>query len=127
MAYTNTAEGDIIITQGDSGLFVLEFKNQDGTPKDLTGLTATLSVAKTKVDDNGAISVGSALITKKCDPNTNPEGERHIVRFEFLPTDTDKVKVGEYEYDVELTDGGSFVWTPIVKSFTIEHQITRSI
>lgn len=125
MSYTNTAEGDIIITQGDSGLFVLEFKNKDGTPKDLTGLTATLSVAKTKVDDNGNISVGSALITKKCDPNQNPEGEKHIVRFEFVPEDTNDVKVGEYEYDVELTDGGNFVWTPITKTFTIEHQITR--
>lgn len=126
MAYMNTAEGDIIITQGDSGLFVLELKDKDQvTPRDLTGLTATLSVAKSRIGDSGEVVVSSPFIVKKIDPNTNPEGERHILRFAFLPDDTYNTKPGEYVYDVELTDGGSFVWTILSKTFTVEYQVTR--
>lgn len=125
MSYTNTAEGDIIITQGDSGMFVMELKDKDNQPRDLTGLTATLSVAKARINDNGESVIAAPFIVKTIDPNLNAEGEKHIIRFVFQPEDTDLVKPGEYVYDVELTDGGPFVWTILSRTFTVEYQVTR--
>lgn len=43
--------------------------------------------------------------------------------FSILPEDTEKLSVGEYVYDLQLTFGGA-VKTPVKGTFTIEDEVT---
>lgn len=79
----------IKITRGDTGIFTLDIKRQDGTPYDYSNDTVLFTV---KQDTNTDV----VLIQK-----TVVYGENITIE----PNDTKSLKYGDYVYDVEVTSG----------------------
>ena len=100
---------NISITRGDSAIFALSIKKDDGSPYEIAeGDTVIFTVKKSTFD--------TKIITQK-------KVVDGVVRLN--PDDTKDLEYGTYYYDVELTQADGFVSTVISPhKFIVEQEVT---
>ena len=116
---------DVEIYRGDNRTFKVTVKDGDGNAVNITGASIIFSV-KEKIGDTGynfqkkntAAGGGDSQI--KITDAVNGIYEVYIV-----PTDTQTLDIGNYEYDSELTTATSKVYTVVRGELNIMDEITR--
>ena len=102
---------DLRIYRGDSKTWELEFKNEAGTPIDITGWTVYFTVKERDTDTDLNAKINKTIILHS-DP-TN--GKTNIV---LIPADTINLK-GIYYYDIRIKTVAGTISTVESDSFEI--------
>ena len=104
------------ITQGDTHSFYVTVKDANDVLLDLTGYTMTFTAKDSPYDTDG-----NSFIQENAVISTPSSG---VGTFVLTPTVTN-ITVGDYYFDVQISDGGANVITVIKKdTLTITDQIT---
>ena len=108
---------NIFRRRGDTKTYVIRLLTAGTTnPIDVTGYTAFLTVhsVENPVDDTTEVFQAPGA------PTVTPADGR----IEFDMSGFTSVAVGEYWYDIEITDGLGLIDTPILGKFTVEQDRT---
>jgi hypothetical protein len=121
MACNELTLDDREMYRGDTYKFTATFEQPAGTPIDITGYTARLTVRESYptasvTDDTDASIAKTGLIA------TGTDGK---AQFEVVPADTYTLDIRNYFYDIELEETGGAKYTIGVGKFTINNEITR--
>lgn len=104
--------------RGDSREYALTFTDKEGVAIDITGWKVYFTLKK-----NPLINDDGALIQKDITSHEAPtEGKTKIV---LAPSDTDKLKPGDYVYDIQIKKPSGDVITVVKGSLKIEADVTR--
>lgn len=111
-------EVDMTTVRGDTKKFNISARDSDGQAFDLTGYTMTFT-AKSDVDsdDAGAEIQVDAVVSSV---------SSGVGAFTLVPSDT-AVAIGDYFYDVQISDGASNVYTLVTGTLTVTQDITLDI
>jgi len=108
---------DLQVYRGDDKTWEVQFKNDAGTPIDITGWKVYFTV-KEKDSDSDDL----AKIKKDTEVHSDPtQGKSQIV---LVPTDTENLK-GNFYYDIQIKKAtGEFI-TVIVGTLEVLRDVTR--
>lgn len=119
-------ECDIERRRGDTKTIVIRLTT-DGSPVDVTGYTATLTINTVKAPNIDVSpvegqqifqAVGAALSS----PGTDGKIAFPMAQFAASPY----VPVGSYFYDVQITDVAGEIFTPLIGKFKVVQDITKN-
>ena len=119
--------GPIKIYRGDQFVRTLVFTDENDAPIDLTGYTIKFTVRKTSTlksltsvstdtEENGAVIIFSS--------DTHLDAVGGITTITISGEETN-IAVGEYSYDIFITDGVDLFLTLGVDKFVVDPDVTR--
>jgi len=115
-----TGNNKIDMYKGDDQIFLLSFKNDDGTPLDITDYTIYFTVKRKKTDADS-----DSLIQKVITSHSNAvQGSTGI---QLDHADTVDIKAGDYFFDIQVKDSGGKITTYVADTFTLAQDITQGI
>jgi hypothetical protein len=126
MAIGAPTECDIEKRRGDTKDISIKLKDSSGNALDVTGYTAllTLNTDKAPNPDQSPV-VGTQIFQTSGAPNS--PGTDGILRFDFASFGgSPYVSVGSYFYDVQITDAGGEIFTPLIGKFKVVQDITKN-
>lgn len=108
---------DLYRTRGDTYPEDFTFLNGNGAAQSITGCTFRLSVDTLQNPPNSSTNIttiaGSILVAA-------------AGTFRFIPNATlIALAIGEYWFDVEMTDANGYVWTIIKGRYVVEQDISK--
>jgi hypothetical protein len=107
------------VLQGTSLVKSVVWKNDTGTPVNLTGYTAKMQVRETADSEDVLLELSTALGNIQITP---AQGKVTLI---FSPDDTSGAYWTRGRYDLELTSGTGFVTRLIQGKFSLSKEITR--
>lgn len=119
-------ECDVERRRGDTKTFSIRLKDSSGNALDVSGYTALLTI-NTDKSPNIDVSpvVGVEIFQTSGAPNS--PGTDGILRFDFAAFGgSPYVAVGPYFYDVQITDAGGEIFTPLIGKFKVVMDITKN-
>jgi len=105
--------------RGDTQVYRLILKKEDGTPVDLTGSSVWFTI-KRNVKDLDT----EAIVQKKVDNHVDPSNG--ITEIKLEPSDTNTATPGQYVYDFQLVKPNGDVKTLLAGKVKILADVTRS-
>lgn len=111
-------EVDMTTVRGDTKKFNIYARDSDGQAFNLLGYTMTFT-AKSTV----SLADASAEIQVAATISSNLSG---VGAFTLLPAET-AVAIGDYFYDVQISDGSANVYTLVTGTLTVTQDITLNI
>jgi len=110
---------NIIADQGATFARVVTWKDDTGTPVNLTGYSARMQVRQRYVSTSTVLSLTSPSsgITLG---TTNGQ-----IQINVSATTMAGISAGDYRYDLELVSGGGVVTRLLMGSFTVRAEVTR--
>ena len=110
---------NIIADQGATFARVVTWKDDTGTPVNLTGYSARMQVRQRYVSTSTVLSLTSPSsgITLG---TTNGQ-----IQINVSATTMAGISAGDYRYDLELVSGGGIVTRLLMGSFTVRAEVTR--
>lgn len=126
MAIGVPTECDIEKRRGDTKDISILLKDSAGVALDVTAYTALLTINTSKTPDPDASpAVGVEVFQAVGAPNS--PGTDGILRFDFAAFGgSPYVGVAGYFYDVQITDAGGEIFTPLIGKFTVKQDITKN-
>ena len=112
---------DILADQGSTFGRSLVYLDSDGTPVDLSGYEAELTVRETYTSDQVLIAVSSEGTA----PGIVLGGTAGSIVVSVGAVTMAAVPAGVYVYDLELTSDTGFVVKPVRGQFEIRPEVTR--
>ena len=107
------------IDQGATWTLQVVYKNDAGTPINLTGYTAALQVRQNYYDTTALLTLtspsGGIVIT----------GATGTIDITMTAVQTGSLDEGFYVYDLEITSSGGIVTRLIQGQFTVSPEVTR--
>lgn len=126
MAIGAPTECDIEKRRGDTKDISIRLKDSSGNVLDVSGYTALLTINTSKTPDpDVSPAVGLQIFQATGSPNS--PGTDGVLRFDFAAFGgSPYVQVGNYFYDVQITDTDSEIFTPLIGKFTVKQDITKN-
>jgi hypothetical protein len=126
MAIGAPTECDIEKRRGDTKDISILLKDSAGVALDVSGYTALLTINTSKTPDiDSSPQVGTQVFQTSGAPNS--PGTDGVLRFDFDGFGgSPYVEVGGYFYDVQITDVGGEIFTPLIGKFTVKQDITKN-
>lgn len=126
MAIGAPTECDIEKRRGDTKDISILLKDSSGVALDVSGYTALLTINTSKTPDISASpEVGTEKFQAVGAPNS--PGTDGVLRFDFDAFGgSPYVVVGNYFYDVQITDTDGEIFTPLIGKFTVKQDITKN-
>jgi hypothetical protein len=126
MAIGAPTECDIEKRRGDTKDISIRLKDSSGAVLDVSGYTALLTINTSKTPNiDSSPNVGVEIFQATGAPNS--PGTDGILRFDFNAFGgSPHVDVGNYFYDVQITDADSEIFTPLIGKFTVKQDITKN-
>ena len=107
----------LTVRRGDSYPLPFTLTDPAGAPLDLTGCAVVLTVSAEAAPEDDTAQVCQVAGVLGDDPTTGAVS--------FTPTTADTATVGEFHYDIQVTDADSHVRTPITSTLTILQDISK--
>lgn len=107
----------LTVRRGDSYPLPFTLTDPAGAPLDLTDCTVVFTVSAEAAPEDDTAQVCQVAGVLGDDPTTGAVS--------FTPTTADTATVGEFHYDIQVTDADSHVRTPITSTLTILQDITK--
>lgn len=119
-------ECDIEKRRGDTKDLSIRLKDSAGAVLDVSGYTALLTINTSKTPDvDVSPEVGTQVFQATGVAASSP-GTDGILRFDFAAFGgSPYVAVANYFYDVQITDAGSEIFTPLIGAFKVKQDITK--
>ena len=119
-------ECDIERRRGDTKDISIRLKDSSGNILDVTGYTALLTINTSKAPDpETSPQEGEQVFQASGAPNS--PGTDGIIRFDMDAFGgSPYVPVGSYFYDVQITDAGGEILTPLIGKFKVVQDITKN-
>lgn len=126
MAIGAPTECDIEKRRGDTKDLQIRLTS-DGVNVDVNGYTALLTINTSKTPDlSSSPEVGTEIFQSTGVPANSPATDG-ILRFDFDAFGgSPYVVVGNYFYDVQITDAAGEIFTPLIGKFTVKQDITKN-
>lgn len=126
MAIGAPTECDIEKRRGDTKDISIVLKDSAGVVLDVTGYTALLTINTSKTPDlSSSPEVGTEIFQASGAPNS--PGTDGILRFDMAAFGASPyVPVANYFYDVQITDNGGEIFTPLIGAFKVKQDITKN-
>lgn len=127
MAIGAPTECDIEKRRGDTKDISILLKDSAGAALDVSGYTALLTINTSKTPDIDASPVIGQQIFQATGVAASSPGIDGILRFDFATFGgSPYVEVGSYFYDVQITDNGGEIFTPLIGKFVVKQDITKN-
>lgn len=119
-------ECDIEKRRGDTKDISIRLKDSSGNNLDVTGYTALLTINTSKAPNiDASPAVGVQVFQATGAPNS--PGTDGVIRFDFANFGgSPYVSVGNYFYDVQITDVAGEIFTPLIGKFQVKQDITKN-
>jgi hypothetical protein len=119
-------ECDIERRRGDTKDISIRLKDSSGNILDVTGYSALLTLNTSKAPDPDA-SPQEGLEVFQATGVPNSPGTDGILRFDMATFGgSPYVPVGTYYYDVQITDAGGEILTPLIGKFKVVQDVTKN-
>jgi len=120
-------ECDVERRRGDTKTFSIRLKDSSGNALDVSGYTALLTINTSKTPDIDSspqvgVQVFQAVGVAASSPGTDGVLSFLMAQFAGSPY----VDVGNYFYDVQVTDSVGEIFTPLIGKFTVKQDITKN-
>jgi hypothetical protein len=126
MAIGTPTECDIEKRRGDTKDISILLKDSSGVALDVSGYTALLTINDNKAPDlSTSPEVGTEIFQASGVAASSP-GTDGILRFDMAAFGASPyVPVANYFYDVQITDAGGEIFTPLIGKFKVVQDITK--
>ena len=117
--FTDSGKFKRAMFRGETFVRSLTYKNDDNTPVDLTGYTATMMIRE---------DLDSAVVAMEISTNNGRitlGGAAGTIDIEVSSTDTDQMAEGTYVYDLVIEDGSSVVTRLLEGTLEVKKAVTR--
>jgi hypothetical protein len=112
---------DITIIRGDSYVYDINFKDDDGVAINITDSTVFFTV-KTRFDTDNT-DVTNTVLKKTITTHTNPVGG--ITQFVLSSAETGTLDITKYVYDVQYKSSAGAIKTVLQGFFIVTNDVTR--
>jgi hypothetical protein len=126
MAIGEPTECDIEKRRGDTKDISIRLRDSSGNNLNVAGYTALLTINTSKAPDpDTSPEVGVEVFQATGTPNS--PGTDGVIRFDFINFGgSPYVSVGNYFYDVQITDVSGEIFTPLIGKFKVVQDITKN-
>ena len=111
---------NIVADQGATFSRIITWKDDTGTPVNLTGYSARMQVRQRYVSSTAVLSLTSTPAAGISLGTTN--GQITVI---VAAATMAGIEAGEYRYDLELVSGSGVVTRLLMGSFTVRAEVTR--